>query len=334
MGIKILNIHDIEKISGGYTEYSSLMRIYSEEMRIMHVTRINLRTDAKDRNELINFCLKGRVQYVAIGWRYIYKEESIRTYQDYYDAVKKRVKRINPALNAFWYTKADDLFWTRDLDGMYWICRARGEAVPKCDESLDIGAVVPVESYLVGLEVPGQISGSFNRSNGGIIQRLDKEKEIVAYSKYMFNSRAGRNVYEVEKMEGNLLNNLSSFDLEELVISYLQIAKDYYVLSNSIAKRSTTMNVECEFRSRRKAYPQKAVVQVKSPRYSGVLDALSFKQYINDGYIVYLYAPKVENADKMKNCMQITDEELMTFYKNNKSILPDSITKWENLIKE
>ena len=248
--------------------------------------------------------------------------------------MKKRVKRINPALNAFWYTKADDLFWTRDLDGMYWICRARGEAVPKCDESLDIGAVVPVESYLVGLEVPGQISGSFNRSNGGIIQRLDKEKEIVAYSKYMFNSRAGRNVYEVEKMEGNLLNNLSSFDLEELVISYLQIAKDYYVLSNSIAKRSTTMNVECEFRSRRKAYPQKAVVQVKSPRYSGVLDALSFKQYINDGYIVYLYAPKVENADKMKNCIQITDEELMTFYKNNKSILPDSITKWENLIKE
>ena len=300
----------------------------------MRVTRINLKTDAKDRNELINFCLKGRVQYVAIGWRYIYKEESIRTYQDYYDAVKKRVKRINPALNAFWYTKADDLFWTRDLDGRYWICRAGGEAVPKSDESLDIGAVVPVEGYLVGLEVPGQISGSFNRVNGGIKQSLDKEKEIVEYSKYMFNSRAGRNVYEVKKMEGGLLNNLSSFDLEELVISYLQIAKGYYVLSNSIAKRSTTISVECEFRSRRKEYLQKAVVQVKSSRYSGVLDALSFKQYINDGYIVYLYAPKVENADKMKNCMQITDEELMTFYKNNKSILPDSITKWENLIKE
>jgi putative ribonuclease D len=300
----------------------------------MRVTRINLKTDAKDRNELINFCLKGRVQYVAIGWSYIYKEESIRTYQDYYDAVKKRVKRINPALNAFWYTKEDDLFWTRDLDGMYWICRAKGEAIPKCDKELDIGAVVPVEGYLVGLEVPGQISGSFNRVNGGIKQSLDKEKEIVEYSKYMFNSRAGRNVYEVKKMEGGLLNNLSSFDLEELVISYLQIAKGYYVLSNSIAKRSTTINVECEFRSRRKEYLQKAVVQVKSSRYSGVLDALSFKQYINDGYIVYLYAPKVENADKMKNCIQITDEELMTFYKNNKSILPDSITKWENLIKE
>ena len=64
MGIKILNIHDIEKISGGYTEYSSLMCIYSEEMQIMRVTRINLKTDKdmKKREGLINFCLKGKIK--------------------------------------------------------------------------------------------------------------------------------------------------------------------------------------------------------------------------------------------------------------------------------
>lgn len=62
---------------------------------------------------------------------------------------------------------------------MYWICRAKGEAIPKCDKELDIGAVVPVEGYLVGLEVPGQISGSFNRVNGGIKQSLDKEKKLL-----------------------------------------------------------------------------------------------------------------------------------------------------------
>lgn len=59
------------------------------------------------------------------------------------------------------------------------ICRARGEAVPKCDESLDIGAVVPVESYLVGLEVPGQISGSFNRSNGELYKGLIRKKKSM-----------------------------------------------------------------------------------------------------------------------------------------------------------
>ena len=160
----------LKKFRGGYTEYSSLMRIYSEEMRIMHVTRINLKTDKdmKKREGLINFCLKGEIKYVAIGWSHIYGTREIKNYRDYYDIVKesekRNGKRINSALNTFLDTKADDLFWTRDLDGMYWICRAKGEAIPKCDKELDIGAVVPVEGYLVGLEVPGQISGSFNLS--------------------------------------------------------------------------------------------------------------------------------------------------------------------------
>ena len=41
-------------------------------------------------------------------------------------------------------------------------------------------------------------------------------------------------------LEGSILDNLPDFDLEELVISYLQIKKNFYVLSNSIANKSTT----------------------------------------------------------------------------------------------
>ena len=41
MGIKILNIHDIEKISGGYTEYSSLMCIYSGGKTLYDGARLN-----------------------------------------------------------------------------------------------------------------------------------------------------------------------------------------------------------------------------------------------------------------------------------------------------
>ncbi len=47
---------------------------------------------------------------------------------------------------------------------MYWICRAKGDAVSKYDESLDIGAVVPVESYLVGLRSSGTNQRIFKRS--------------------------------------------------------------------------------------------------------------------------------------------------------------------------
>ena len=90
----------------------------------MHVTRINLKTDKdmKKREGLINFCLKGEIKYVAIGWSHIYGTREIKDYRDYYDIVKesekRNGKRINSALNTFLDTKADDLFWTRDLDGM------------------------------------------------------------------------------------------------------------------------------------------------------------------------------------------------------------------------
>jgi len=53
-----------------------------------------------------------------------------------YEAVKKDVKRLNPALNIFRAAKENDLFWTRDLDGVYWICRAKGGAEAYCDVAM------------------------------------------------------------------------------------------------------------------------------------------------------------------------------------------------------
>ena len=39
-----------------------------------YVARINLKTDTPYRDELINFCLTGEQQYLAIGWSRIYGE--------------------------------------------------------------------------------------------------------------------------------------------------------------------------------------------------------------------------------------------------------------------
>ena len=42
-------------------------------------------------------------------------------------------------------------------------------------------------------------------------------------------------------------------------------------------------------------------------------------------------APVIENMDLVPNCIKISREDLMSFYKEYKCILPDSITRWENL---
>ena len=94
---------------------------------------------------------------------------------------------------------------------------------------------MPVEAYRVGMQVLEQIKASFNRANAGTAQRI-RDSIIVEYSKTIFNSFSGKDFYSVSQLNGNLLENLPDFDLEELVISYIQIAYDYYVLSKFYCK--------------------------------------------------------------------------------------------------
>lgn len=298
-----------------------------------YVTRINLKTCCLDRRELIDFCLHGDEQYLAIGWSHVHGANkggpALDTYSDYYYAVKNSVKRINPVLNIFWSAGEDDLFWTRDLDGCYWICRATAPAQPYYDGRMDIGAVLPVEAYPAGLEVPGQIKASFNRPRAGTAESI-KSEYITEYSKYMYNLKAGKPVYAYQRIEGGFLNNLPDLELEELVIAYLQLKEDYYVLSNSIANKSTTVKIECELISRDRGNPRKAVVQVKGGN-SIELDARDYLEFAENGYTVYLFAPRVIYAESVGGVIVITKEMLCAFYEEYKSILPSSITKWENL---
>lgn len=303
-----------------------------------YVTRFNLKTDTKFRSELIDLCLNGEMkisdinQCLAIGWSSVNVESG--QYADFYNAVKLYVhsqhKRINPALNIFSFAEVNDLFWTRDLNGIYWICRVKEVAKVYLNKKLDIGAVLPVEAYAFGLEVPGQLKASFNRPKGGITEKL-KDINIIEYSKFVFNKLSNEEYYDVNlNLANNVIANLPDFELEELVISYLQIVKGYYLLSNSIANKSTTVKIECQLISRDVNDVKKAVVQVKGPK-AQILDALDFKDYEDKGYYIYLYAPYIDNLEKMKNAIRISDDELYAFYTEYKTILPESITQFENL---
>ena len=297
-----------------------------------YVTRINLKTDTNQREKLIDFCLHDKNQFLAIGWSCVdFKTDD---YSAFYDTVVAYVhgqkRRLNSALNIFKDACVNDLFWTRDLNGVYWICRVTEPAKAYLNKDLDIGAVLPVKAYAFGLEVPGQIKASFNRSRGGIVERL-KDSTIIEYSKYVYNKLSKKDYYEVNlNIANNIIDNLPAFELEELVISYIQIVEGYYLLSNSIANKSTTVKIECQFISRDINNVKKAVVQVKA-KQATALDALSFKAYEDKGYYIYLYAPTIENMEKMKNVIKITPKKLQDFYVKYKAILPESITQFENL---
>lgn len=309
-----------------------------------YVTRINLKTATDHRKDLIDLCLngknvfiddekaQGKAQFLAIGWSCVDFESD--DFSAFYNTVVEYVhgqkRRLNPALKIFKEACVNDLFWTRDLDGVYWICRVTERAKAYSNKDLDIGAVLPVKAYPLGLEVPGQIKASFNRARGGIVQRLHYPA-IIEYSKFVFNKLSGKNYYALNlAIANNVIENLPDFELEELVISYLQIVKGYYLLSNSIANKSTTVKIECQLISRDVNNVKKAVVQVKGPK-ANELNASEFKAFEDEGYYIYLYAPGVKKLEEMKNVIQITTEELQEFYREYKAILPESITQFENL---
>lgn len=305
-----------------------------------YVTRINLKTATEQRKQLIDFCLHGKNQFLAIGWSCV--DFEFDDYSVFYDTVVEYVhgqkRRLNPALNIFKEARVNDLFWTRDLNGVYWICRVKNIAKAYLNKELDIGAILPVKAYALGLEVPGQIKASFNRARGGIVQRL-QYPAITEYSKFIYNKLLSEDpnkepdeeYYDVNlNIADNVIANLPDFELEELVISYLQIVEGYYLLSNSIANKSTTVKIECQLISRDVNDVKKAVVQVKGPK-AGELDALSFKEYEDKGYYIYLYARDIKNLEEMKNVIRISTQELQAFYTEYKAILPESITQFENL---
>ena len=305
-----------------------------------YVARIHLKTATNNREDLIKFCLYGEnnkeKQCLAIGWSYISEDldPASDSYDIYYSKTKVNVhengKKLNSALNIFKNAKENDLFWTRDLYGVYWICRVKEDAKVYFNKDLDIGAILPVKAYAFCLEVPGQIKASFNRSRGGIVERL-KDSTIIEYSKHVFNKLSNEEFYDVNlDIANNMIDNLPAFELEELVISYIQIVEGYYLLSNSIANKSTTVKIECQFISRDINNVKKAVVQVKA-KQATELDALSFKAYEDKDYYIYLYAPKIKNMEKMKNVIEIKPKELQAFYVKYKAILPESITRFENL---
>lgn len=296
-----------------------------------YVARLHLKTNTCHRQEMVDFCLNNSEQYVAIGWSRLSEGITSDDFREYYNRIKQENGKANPAINIFRNAKVDDLLWTRDLNGNYWICKVKSPVKVVCDKRMDIGSLLPVEAYNFGMQVPGQIKASFTRINGGTAGYI-RDDIIVEYSKLVFNQLSQSNYYQVIPYVGGLLDNLPDFDLEELVISYLQVKENYYVLSNSIAKKSTTIKIECEMISRDVENPRKAVVQVKGKK-ARELDALDFKQYVEEGYIVYLHAPKISNLDQLKNVVRIYDSTLLDFYEKNKPILPASITQWEDLFR-
>ena len=266
---------------------------------------------------------------------YLYKEFSIASFAEFINAVEqKESKRSTPCVFA--KLEQDDLIWTRDLDGNYYLCQVIGTPNYYSNENdrlrLDIGATINVELLKVGLSVPGKIVSRFYSTNGiqPALQSI-KDHSMVEYSKHLYNQLTGLQYYTLNQIRYDIFEMLDAWDLEELVIDYLQIKYDYYLSKNSITKQDSTIKIECELYPRNNQTQRTAVVQVKVKRDVSQSCDYYDAYYFEDNKDVFLFYADEDYRGYKKEICTISKKELEDFMKEYIAVLPNSIKKWVSL---
>jgi hypothetical protein len=139
------------------------------------------------------------------------------------------------------------LVWTRDTQGNYYIARViSGWEYFTTPESrkrnIDIGNVFRVAFERLSIdEVPGKVVASFRPAQ--TMQEI-ADPTAIAYSKFIWNQRAGAAVYVLDDAVMRNLDIFSLLDAEEVedvVFLYLQ-SQGWYVVPNS--RKADTMAFE------------------------------------------------------------------------------------------
>jgi hypothetical protein len=210
--------------------------------------------------------------------------------ESYYEAASEDYaddSSIWPAWNALVKrAETDDLIWTRDAVGQYYLGRIIGDwyyDISDQASAADIVNVRPCQWLKVGTaeNVPGKLVNCF--IPGRTIQQVWDET-VEQFSMLKFNELAGQDVYNVAAWkDGDIFSLLSSEDCEDVLLLYLQFKEGYMLIPSS--RRFTTMAYEYELIHRDTR--QRAIAQVKNGDVN-----LNIDDYNSISEKVYLFTTK------------------------------------------
>jgi hypothetical protein len=295
----------------------------------MNLWRINLKPASAVGVDAVKFCMDEGV--VGIGWGLDVQSESPEAYLERASA-KAKADRIwgrgwKAASNALVKRiQENDLIWTRDRTGSYFLGRLHGGWRPlNSDEAqrADIRNVWQCEWRKVGAEdmVPGAVVNGFRR---GKTVQLVKNETAHAYSQLLFNRRTNRQDYKVEVgRDHDLLRLLSDQDLEDVVGLYLQ-AELGYLIYPSTCKKDT---LAVEFIWVKPDGSERGGVQVKGGNMK-----LDQDKYANWEDTLFLFAASGDYGEyKGKVSQRVTclqPDVIRTFIRSHKVIMPRQVQVW------
>jgi len=272
--------------------------------------------------DTFEYCLKNGL--LGVGWR----TETNKNTTDW-DEYFGEATEIHDNLNVCQYIKKwvgqDDLVWTRDMAGEYYLARVisgweyfvDGESIEK---DIDIANVFRVKFQKVAIDqVPGKVIACFRAPR--TIQEIADEKAIE-FSKYLWNLLSREKKYEVDNSKfHDIFMMLDDEETEDLVFLYLQ-SLGWYMVPNS--RKADSMSFE--YLSVNPKTGEKALTQVKTGNVS--LNRSDFSQY---PYKIFLFQSNglYEGGDE-NNVVCIKRDEIKGFLKKSLEWLPEVFkTKWE-----
>jgi len=230
----------------------------------MSLFRMHIRPKggASRSKQSFEYCLSAGL--LGVGWR-ANEIDELLDWDDYVSKFKKKYLRKLP--NNVSYikknVKEDDLIWTRDTSGKYYIARVvSGWEYLAPKKALVVDIVNTVKCKFVTVEdidqVPGKVIANFRASR--TIQRV-ANPDIEHYTKSLWNKLSRTSYFELEDhdKETSFFDYLNDEDIEDIIFVKLQM-EGWIVVPGS--RKKDTMKYEFYLINRTSG--ERAIVQAKS----------------------------------------------------------------------
>ena len=227
----------------------------------------------------------------------------------------------------------DDLVWTRDEQGCYYLGRVVGDwfyDTTEAAKKADIVNVRKCEWHKIGTaeKIPGKVVSCFS-GRGRAVQKIDGGDTINNFSQKTYNKATRNQFYKVGKLSNaDIFSLLSSDDCEDALAIYLYLKYDYFIIPSTCKKN--TMGVEYVLINKKTG--KSAVAQVKSGNVR--LNRDVFSKFDTDVFLFatcgQYYGSEKPNITTINPC--VIKEFL--YEPANLHLLPEKIRTWVEETKE
>lgn len=295
-----------------------------------NVWRLNIKTAALEGINPRKFCINKGI--LGVGWP-VESEEEITW--DIYNKLgedgyyNEGDKGWWPAVNAIKNRmQVDDLCWTRDWDGIYYLGRITSNWIYRGGSEYREADVVNIRECdwkKVGEidSVPGKVVNSFIPSR--TVQAINDDS-VHLYSQYLYNSLSQKTYYTLQPVSADLFSLISSDDCEDIVGIFLQEKKSYRMIPSS-CKADTAAY---EFVLKHINTGKTAVAQVKQGCVDLNIDDYSALQ--SEVYLFTTHGKYTGKTSKKVHC--IDTEEIRTFALGHQHIMSDRLRTWIKILNE